>query len=332
MTLPMISIIIPVYNAGQYLERCLNALINSSYPSFEIIVVNDCSTDDSAEIAPKKRGRVCTLPQQSGPAAARNYGAKVAQGAILFFVDADVVVQRDTLMRIAILFQEHPDLAAVFGSYDDDPAERNFLSQYKNLLHHFVHQHSNTEAVSFWAGCGAIRREVFFAIGGFDSQCYPRPTIEDIELGYRLRKKGYRILLDKQLQVKHLKKWTVQSLLVADIWYRAVPWSKLLLQSQEMLNDLNLQQTHKISAGLVGLLVLSLLFVWWKPWLLYLVVSLLGLIFYLNYDLYRFFGQRRGFLFLIQGFIWHLFYYLYSGVTFGWCWLVYRYSQLRKIS
>ncbi len=330
MTLPMISIIIPVYNAGQYLERCLSALTN--YPSFEIIVVNDCSTDDSAEIAQKGGGRVWTLPQQSGPAAARNYGAKVAQGAILFFVDADVVVQRDTLMRIAMLFQEHPDLAAVFGSYDDDPAEQNFLSQYKNLLHHFVHQHSNTEAVSFWAGCGAIRREVFFAIGGFDSQRYPRPAIEDIELGYRLRKKGYRILLNKQLQVKHLKKWTVLSLLVADIWYRAVPWSTLLLESQEMLNDLNLQQTHKISAGLVGLLVLSLLFAWWKPWLLYLVVPLLGLIFYLNYDLYRFFGQRRGFLFLIQGFIWHLFYYLYSGVTFGWCWLAYRYSQLRKTS
>ena len=57
------------------------------------------------------------------------------------------------------------------------------VSQYRNLLHHFVHQHGHAEASTFWAGCGAIRRAAFDAVGGFDAARFPRPSIEDIELG-----------------------------------------------------------------------------------------------------------------------------------------------------
>jgi GT2 family glycosyltransferase len=84
----------------------------------------------------------------------------------------------------------------VFDSYDDETGEKNFISQYKNLFHHFVHQQSNTEAVTFWAGCGAIRQEIFDKVGGFDTARYARPSIEDIELGYWMRRMGYRLMLD----------------------------------------------------------------------------------------------------------------------------------------
>ena len=77
------------------------------------------------------------------------------------------------------------------------PRLQGVVSQYRNLLHHFVHQHGNSEASTFWAGCGAIRRSVFEEMGGFDEQRFPTPSIEDIELGYRLRQAGHRILLDK---------------------------------------------------------------------------------------------------------------------------------------
>ena len=110
--------------------------------------------------------------------------------------------------RIAAAFQASPNLAALFGSYDDEPFESNFLSQYKNLFHHYVHQTAKVDASTFWSGCGAIRREVFLAIGGFEEN-YRRPTIEDIELGYRLKKTGHRIRLLKELQVKHLKRWEI---------------------------------------------------------------------------------------------------------------------------
>ncbi len=132
---PFVSVIVPVHNAGEYIAMCVDALIASSYPSFEIIMVDDCSTDDSVEIARQKGITVLQLSRQSGPAAARNYAAKKAKGDILFFVDADVLVQKDTIARMVTDFNENPDIVAVFGSYDDKPAEGNFLSQYKNLSH-----------------------------------------------------------------------------------------------------------------------------------------------------------------------------------------------------
>ncbi len=126
---PFISIIVPVYNGGKFLDQCLDALTASFYQSYELIVVDDGSTDDSAEISRQKGARVLQTPRgQSGPAAARNYGAQKAQGGILFFVDADVVVQQKTVAQIAADFLKYPDIGAVFGSYDDSPAESNFLS------------------------------------------------------------------------------------------------------------------------------------------------------------------------------------------------------------
>ena len=315
-----ISVIIPVHNGGRFFNHCLAALIASSYQSYEIVVVDDASTDDRIELSPRKEVRVFRLAHQSGPAAARNFGAKQAHGEILFFVDADVVVKSDTLARVATAFLKNSHISAVFGSYDDDPAENNFISQYKNLYHHFVHQHSNSDAQTFWAACGAIRREVFSAVGGFDQVQYTKPTIEDIELGYRMRGMGYQILLDKQLQVKHLKHWSVGSLLRADIFYRAVPWSKLILENRVIINDLNLQIRDRISAGLAALLVVTLAVSPFKPQLLFGAPPLVALIIALNHKLYSFFLNRRGLKFAVLVFPLQLLYYLYSGVAFVLCW------------
>ncbi len=330
---PLISIIVPVYNGEKFLAVCLDALKSTSYQQYEVIVVDDCSTDDSARISREKGAVVLKMPRQSGPAGARNFGAHEANGEILLFVDADVVVKFDTVERVSGDFVD-PQIAAVFGSYDDEPAETNFISQYKNLFHHFVHQQGSTEAVTFWAGCGAVRRDVFLAVDGFNAEWYPRPAIEDIELGYRLRAKGYRILLDKELQAKHLKRWTLRSMLHADIFCRAVPWSKLILESQSMVNDLNLQTKERISAGVVALSLALLPFAIFKPQLLLVIVFLLAMIPLLNYELYRFFFRRRGLGFAVLAFPLHVLYYLYSSLTFLLCWFTnfFRQQVLRKRS
>ncbi len=320
-TQPFISIIIPVYNGEKFLPGCLDALKSTSYPQYELIVVDDCSTDRSVEISCDKGARVLRMPRQSGPGGARNLGAQEARGDVLLFVDADVVVKPDTIERVAADFVDHPEIAAVFGSYDDEPAEKNFISQYKNLFHRFVHQQARIEAETFWAGCGAIRRDVFLAVNGFDAERYPRPAIEDIELGYRMRAQGHRILLDKQLQAKHLKRWTLKSMLHADIFCRAVPWSILIFESKGMVNDLNLQTTDRISAGLLGLSLLLLPFSVLVPQLLLLIAVLLAIIAILNHKLYRFFFQRKGLAFAILVFPLHLLYYFYSSATFVLCWL-----------
>ncbi|MCH8154520.1 MAG: glycosyltransferase, partial [Proteobacteria bacterium] len=119
----------------------------------------------------------------SRTARARNRGALKASGEFLAFIDADVVVHDDTLARMVAAFGANPGVAGVFGCYDDSPDDSGFISQYKNLAHRYVHQDSHGEVPTFWSGCGAIRRSVFIEFGGFDEERYPRPAIEDIELG-----------------------------------------------------------------------------------------------------------------------------------------------------
>ena len=326
--MPRISVIVPVYNGEHFLPSCLDALFASRYSSFEVIVVDDGSTDDSAEISRKKGATVIpSSHRQSGPAAARNLAAEKAHGEILMFVDADVVVKPETLGQVAAAFKRQPEISALFGSYDDEPGEQNFLSQYRNLLHHFVHQNSNPQASTFWTGLGAIRRQVFLAVGGFDCERFAVPSIEDIELGSRLRSAGHQILLAKDIQAKHLKKWTAKSVLQTDIFCRALPWSKLILTSHGLINDMNLKTNDRLSSGLVGLSVALFPFIFWKPILLVLLIIFLLAILFLNRKIFSFFLRKKGILFAASAFPWQLLYFFYSGVTFVFCW--FRYAPPR---
>src|SRR5215212_4386650 len=259
-TTPALSVIIPVHNGGAHLPRCLDALRASDLKSYEVIVVDDGSDDDSADAARARGFEVVRLDARRGPAAARNEGARRARGNILLFLDADVVARPDTLARVETFFREHEENAALFGSYDDAPDARGFVSQYKNLAHHFIHQRARADAETFWAGCGAVRREAFAAAGGFDETRYTRPSIEDIELGRRLRRRGFRITLDRELRVKHLKRWTLASLLRADVRDRALPWSRLILEEGSMPRDLNLRAGDRASAVLACAALLALAF------------------------------------------------------------------------
>jgi len=314
---PFISVIVPVFNGAHFLPICLQALVASDYANFEIIVVDDCSSDASVEAATIKGFQVLQLPTRSGAAAARNAGARAAHGDIFLFVDADVQVRADTIARVAGKLSERSDLSALFGSYDDRPYDESFVSQYKNLYHHFIHQHGDSEAFTFWTGCGAVQREVFEAVGGFNPALH---SIEDIEFGYRLRDQGFAILLDKSLQVKHLKTWTVASLVRSDIFDRAIPWSRLILETGRMNNDLNLRQNHKLSSVLTGFLVALFPLAFFLPLVGHIELFLVLTLLMLNYDLYAFFLKKRGLPFTFLAIILHFFYYFYSGVTFVMCW------------
>jgi GT2 family glycosyltransferase len=249
---PVISVIVPVHNAADVLDNCLTALFSSTYTAFECIVVDDGAIDESLSIARRYPTRILTVPGGPlGPAHARNVGAASARGTILLFVDADVAVHRATLATAADIFEGNPSLAAVFGSYDDRPESPDLVSQYRNLFHHFVHQHASEEGGTFWSGCGSVRREVFRRLGGFDEKRYGRPSIEDIDFGYRLHAAGYRIRLNKNMQATHLKRWTLRRMVQTDLLDRAIPWTLLGLRLHNLPNDLNLRYTQRLSAALV---------------------------------------------------------------------------------
>lgn len=320
--MPFFSIIIPVYNGLPHLSRCLLAVQRSRFQDWELLVVDDGSTDGSRQIAEAMGANVVINRGRTGPAAARNLGASQARGQFLFFTDADCELHEDTLGNAAALLQTHPYLDALIGSYDDSPAHSGFVSQYKNLLHHFTHQTSREDAQTFWTGCGAIRRDEFLALGGFDASRYPRPAIEDIELGYRLKASGGTIRLAKRVQVKHLKQWTFFSLLRSDIFDRAIPWTQLLQEQKSLSYDLNLQWRDRISAAAVALSILQVSYSFLRlrqpslprPFPLYVPLFALLL---LNHRFYRFLWCRRGFLFLLPAILLHWLYYLYSSLAFA---------------
>ena len=311
-----LSVIIPVHNGGDDLRRCLEALAASTRPTDELIVVDDASTDGSGDLARRFGARVLRLdsPPQ-GPAFARNQGAETARGDILVFLDADVAVHPDTLARVERYLIEHPEIAALFGSYDDAPSAGGLVTQYKNLLHHYVHQHSRREASTFWAGCGAIRPNVFAALGGFDAG-YTRPVIEDIELGARLRRAGHKVWLCPDVQVTHLKRWTFVSLLRADIFGRAIPWTRLILREAHLPADLNLDVRSRLGAIAAWAALAFLVLGFWWPWAWMGVPLSAAVVGILNADLYRFFTRQGGVWFATGAAGLHALYLLYSSLIF----------------
>jgi len=316
MAQPDISVIIPVRDGGPNFRKCLSSLTEALPPPTEIIVVEDGDTDGSWHFAEEFGAQVLRIPVPQGPAHARNLGAQSAQGDILFFIDADVVIAPDAISKVKSSFSNNPQLAALFGSYDDEPGEDNFLSQYKNLFHHYVHQISQEEATTFWSGCGAIRRKIFMELGGFN-ESYRKPSIEDIELGYRLKRAGYHIRLSKSLQVKHLKRWGIISLTKSDFFDRALPWTELILRDRQFVNDLNLRFSSRLSVILTYVLLATFIGGWW--WFGFFAVASVSALslFFINSPLYWFFSRKRGFWFLIGTIPWHWFYYFYSGLAFA---------------
>ncbi|HEX7599889.1 MAG TPA: glycosyltransferase family A protein [Polyangia bacterium] len=319
-----ISVVVPVLNGGENLLRCLQGLASSARQADEIIVVDDGSTDGSVASAIAFGARiVTTVHGPRGPAHARNRGAEAATGDVLAFVDADVVVHPDTLGRMESVLAAEPELAALFGSYDDNPPARSAASLYKNLLHHYVHQHGEREAGTFWAGCSAIRRGVFLAVGAFD-EVYCQPSIEDIHLGVRLRQAGQRVWLCRDIQATHLKRWTLSSLWRTDVFFRAIPWTRLILQQGRVPSDLNLDWRSRLSAlcawslvgcafAAVGLVAVGRC----SPWPVAGAVGAALAVAVLNRDLFSFFRRHGGVRFAMGAAVLHFAYLLYSSVVFA---------------
>src|SRR6202044_1998718 len=112
-------------------------------------------------------------------------------------------------------------------------------------------------AHTFWTGCGAIRRSVFLEYGGFDPRLYPRPAIEDIELGYRLTRTGHRIVLARDVLATHMKRWTLREMIRTDIFRRGVPWMLLIKRSGTSETDLNVKSGQKACVALTGLALVA---------------------------------------------------------------------------
>ncbi len=268
MTGPTFSVIVPAGDRRPVLPLCVQAIEAAVGPDDETIVVDRPGL---------------------GPAEARNVGAAQAGGEVLVFVDSDVVVRSDALERLRRAFARDGQLVAVFGAYDDDPPARGAVSGFRNLLHHCVHRRASGPASTFWAGLGAVRREEFLAVRGFDARRFRKPSVEDIELGARLTAAGGRIELDPGVQGKHLKAWTLEEMIRTDFGRRGVPWAELVIEGAAPADTLNLGWRNRLSALAAALVPAGVL----RRRSAIVAAGVAGLI-VLNGDLYRLLLRRRG--------------------------------------
>jgi GT2 family glycosyltransferase len=281
-----LSLVVPATDSPATLEACLAAIRASIDAPDEIIVIDD--------------------GPGHGAASARNRGAAMATGNVLVFVDADVVVHPDAISRLRAHLEASPQTTAVFGSYDDSPSGRGTVSGFRNLLHHHVHQASGGRVGTFWAGLGAVRREAFDRVGGFDSN---RRWLEDVDLGIRLAAAGEEIVLDPAILGTHMKEWSLRSMIRTDFHHRAVPWVDLMIKHRHSSTDLNLGWRHRASALAVVAVVTGAVL----AHLLLLGVGAAAFI-ALNLTFYRTLRRRQGIVRAIAGIVLHA---LHHAVSIG---------------
>jgi len=201
-----VSVVIPSYNSARTIERCVRSVFESGGGGVEVIVVDDCSTDDSPARVERMaaawpgRLRLVRQPANRGPAAARNRGAGEARAPNLFFLDSDTEMLRDALPNFLARLGEAD---AVVGIYHDEPLNRGLVPLYKALLNYYFFSRLGVIAYEvFDASRAGVRREVFESLGGFDPSLGWGMDYENEELGYRLCER-YKQLLDPAVAVRH---------------------------------------------------------------------------------------------------------------------------------
>lgn len=329
-TAGLLSVIVPAHNAATTLGACLAAISASdlSRDHFEVIVVDDSSNDDSALIAARVADRIVRLHSDEpfGPAYARNRGVEFARGEYVVFVDADVCLHSDALGRFAAALEEDETIGAILGSYDADAADPGLISQYRNLLYHFFHQQASGEAQAFWAGCGAVRMSVFMQAGMYDEWRFPRPQIEDIDLGHRILDLGFRLTLIREIQACHLRCWTMRDIMATDFMDRAVPWMRVLSQ--------RVPRARSRSIGLRAVETIGTLLTWialvcvvagtllHQRSLAYVAAVAMICVVLQERDRLAFFHRQRGPLFTIAALALDALYFLTNGAALASGWLL----------
>lgn len=197
---PLVSLVIPLFNAENEIRICLNSIFKSSWPHFEVIIIDDCSTDRSLDVAKEYPCRIYTMDSNRGPAKARNLGVSQADSEIILFLDSDTQVKEATIKQFYDAFQKHRDIDAVLAVPESASLRAGRASNYNSLRSHYTFISAEPITDYFSTQMGAMRKDAFLATGGFDEK-FTSADIEDIELGMRLRPN--RVLIQKEILIGH---------------------------------------------------------------------------------------------------------------------------------
>jgi len=293
----LVSIIIPVRNGVATIARCLEAAFASRYEHFEVIVVNDGSDDRSAEIIKTFPCTLVELSGTSGASRARNIGASHSRGDILFFTDADCLLNEDALaIAVTTLTAAGRDVV-VGGTYTVEPADERFFSAFQSIFINHAESRDRDNPDYIAAHAMVLYADTFEKSGGFVEDFLP--ILEDVDFSHRLRSSGYRLIMGPGIQVRHLFDYSLLGS-VSNGFIKSKYWAIYSIHNRDLLADsgtasraLKLDVAALFGSLLAALLVLNT----GNAWFSVIIAVLMALNITVNRDLLRGFYRARGMVF-----------------------------------
>lgn len=305
----LISVIIPNHNGGKTIDLCLQAALASDYENFEVIVVDDKSTDNSTEIIKIFSCKLIRLPERGGASVARNTGARHSSGEILFFIDADCLLQVDTLSVVARTMSESKDDVIVGGTYTPVPHDKEFFSTFQSVFIHYS-ETKNLEKPDYLASHAlAISAQNFQKSGGFAEDFMP--ILEDVEYSHRLRHQGFTLRMSPRILVRHIFLFSLARSL-KNAHRKSRHWFRYSLKNKDVLADsgtASAELKFNVAAWVVVAALLVIGHLLQEPLLLLPLPVVICINLYVSRNLFRHFQTHIGKMFAVKAALYYILLY-----------------------
>jgi len=304
---PKISIIIAVYNAEMDLDLCLKSIFESEFKDFEVLVIDDCSTDNTVDVAKRYPVRLFSTGENSGPSTARNIGVNEANSDILFFLDADTKMEKDTLGELHGSFLKNPEISGVIGLPNIKTLGSGYASGFQAFRNNYLLYSANEKSDYFTTQMGAIKKDILVKIGGFDTR-FKKADVEDILIGLKVPRGS--ILIDKGIIIAH--RFPGFRSMIKN-YYRRTKLLVPFVKKYKKMNSAhsNIYRTLSVLSVLISLLLLPLIIFDYRFLVLFGLVILIFLLFNVGFFV---FVAKKGSIYL--AFIYLIIEYL-SSISIG---------------
>lgn len=307
------SLVVPCYNDRDALELFLKSY-DPPGDNFEMIVVDDCSTDSTAEMVKSYPVRCVRMEKNSGPAAARNRGVREAKGDVIIFCDSDIELGNDALPLIRKYFEKE-DVKSMLAAGFLPPSNKGFFPLFKHYLElSWIENNPVENTEHFSARLGAIHKDLFIKAGGFDESIHSA-SVEDYEFGHRVAKlTRTRICYDIMYAHRHPTFFRQAKL----FFNRACLYIPILMKkgSPDNIGASSREAEIAISAFLSQLLLASGIF---RPKMIILSLFFFAVHVFLSRKLFRVVLTQKGICFAMYSILvnYILSFFIVSGASWG---------------
>lgn len=290
----MLSIVIPTYNAKRFIIPLLESVFRNKIEEMEVVIVDDCSTDDTVVTARKYPVNMIELQKNGGPAKARNIGVEASKGDIIFFLDSDVVVLDGTIKEVQEHFERDPSAKCVIGVCSTEPLNKGFVPAYMAMFEYIHLIETPGHKVSVFAPrCGAVKKDFFRKIGGYN-ESYKGADVEDFELARRINRVG-SIILNPKIRVRHQFANFKQALRI--YFKRTVMWVHLLFKIKKLDNAGPTSPSNGIAAICAFFSILSLVLIPYSAFAMHLFTFFIIVYIISNMKWWNFMRNEKGLFF-----------------------------------